>query len=100
VSELNKKNDGRQGPGRFATRVAMTVACCAAGATLAACSSGGGSSSSADAGGTQAAASSSASGTGAMVPVTIAYTAPVADQLIPLITQQAGCSPSTAFRSR
>jgi ABC-type nitrate/sulfonate/bicarbonate transport system substrate-binding protein len=90
VSELNKKNDGRQGPGRLATRVAMTVACCAAGATLAACSSGGGSSSSADAGGTQAAAGSSASGTGAMVPVTIAYTAPVADQLIPLITQEAG----------
>ena len=92
MSELNKKIDGRQGRSRFASRTAIAVACCAAGATLAACSSGGGSSSSAAASGaTQAAAGSSpATGTAAMVPVTIAYTAPVADQLIPLITQEAG----------
>jgi len=86
VSELNKKIDGRQGRSRLASRAAIAVACCAAGATLAACSSGGGSSSSAaGSGATQAAASPAA-----MVPVTIAYTAPVADQLIPLITQEAG----------
>jgi ABC-type nitrate/sulfonate/bicarbonate transport system substrate-binding protein len=90
VSELNKQTNGRQGRSRFATRVVTTVACCAAGATLAACSSSGGSSSSAAAGGGQAAAGSSATGTAAMVPVTIAYTAPVADQLIPLIAQDAG----------
>ena len=89
MSELNKKIDGRQGRSRLASRTAIAVACCAAGATLAACSSGG-SSSSAGGGATQAAASSSAVGTAAMVPVTIAYTAPVADQLIPLITQEAG----------
>jgi ABC-type nitrate/sulfonate/bicarbonate transport system substrate-binding protein len=86
VSELNKKTDGRRARGR----IAIAVACCAATATLAACSSGGGSSSSAASGSGQAAAGTSASGTGAMVPVTIAYTAPVADQLIPLITQDAG----------
>ena len=86
MSELNKKIDGRQGRSRLASRAAIAVACCAAGATLAACSSGGGSSSSAaGSGATQAAASPAA-----MVPVTIAYTAPVADQLIPLITQEAG----------
>jgi ABC-type nitrate/sulfonate/bicarbonate transport system substrate-binding protein len=102
VSELTKKTNDRQGRSRFATRAAMTVACCATGAALAACSSGAGSSSSAAAssagssssaaaaGGSQAAGSSAATGTGAMAPVTIAYTAPVADQLIPLITQEAG----------
>lgn len=89
MSELNKKIGGRQGRSRLASRTAIAVACCAAGATLAACSSGG-SSTSAGGGATQAAASNSAAGTAAMVPVTIAYTAPVADQLIPLITQEAG----------
>lgn len=86
VSELSKKTEGRTARGR----IAMVIACCAAGATLAACGSGGGSSGTAASGSGQAAAGSSASGPGAMVPVTIAYTAPVADQLIPLITQDAG----------
>lgn len=72
------------------------IACCAAGATLAACSSSGGPSSSAAAGGGSSpaagggSASAGAGGSAAMVPVTIAYTAPVADQLIPLITKEAG----------
>jgi ABC-type nitrate/sulfonate/bicarbonate transport system substrate-binding protein len=91
VSELNKKAGGGHARGRSASRIATAIACCAAVTTLAACSSGGGSSSSAAGGGSgQAAASSSANGTAAIAPVTIAYTAPVADQLIPLITQEAG----------
>jgi ABC-type nitrate/sulfonate/bicarbonate transport system substrate-binding protein len=102
VSELDSnKTEGRQLRRRSASRIAIALACCAAGATLAACSSGassGGSSGStsggsspgsAAAGGTGSQAAGSSAG-GAMVPVTIAYTAPVADQLIPFITQQAG----------
>ena len=96
MSELdNNKTEGRRPDRRSASRIAIVLACCAAGATLAACSSGG-SSSGSTAGGSAAgssAAGSSAAGSsagGAMVPVTIAYTAPVADQLIPYITQKAG----------
>lgn len=91
MSELSNTGDNRRARSRFASRIAAAVACCAVGATLAACSSGGSSSSTAAAGsGGSASASSSASSGGAMVPVTIAYTAPVADQLIPLITNEAG----------
>jgi ABC-type nitrate/sulfonate/bicarbonate transport system substrate-binding protein len=94
VSEMNHESHGRPARGRSASRIAIALACCAAGATLAACSSGGSSSSTGSgstgaAGGSTASTGGSASG-GAMVPVTIAYTAPVADQLIPLITKDAG----------
>jgi ABC-type nitrate/sulfonate/bicarbonate transport system substrate-binding protein len=92
VSELNSiKVNGRPARRRAVSRVAIAIACCAAGGVLAACSSSGGSSSSASA--SAAGGSTSAAGAGgsaAMAPVTIAYTAPVADQLIPLITQKAG----------
>lgn len=89
MSELNNKADGRPARSRPASRIAIAIACCAAGATLAACSS---SSSTSGAAGTSATSASSASagGSATMAPVTIAYTAPVADQLIPLITQKAG----------
>lgn len=89
MSELNNKADGRPARSRPASRIAIAIACCAAGATLAACSS---SSSTSGAAGTAATSVSSASagGSATMAPVTIAYTAPVADQLIPLITQKAG----------
>lgn len=87
VSELNNKADGRHARRRSASRIAAAIACCAAGATLAACSSSSGSSSSTAAAGGGAA---STGGSTAMAPVTIAYTAPVADQLIPLITKDAG----------
>lgn len=96
VSELNDKANVRHARRRPAARIAIVIACCAAGATLAACSSGGGSSSSAVAGGGNSPAAGGGSadagtgGSAAMVPVTIAYTAPVADQLIPLITKEAG----------
>ena len=101
MSELdNNKTEGRQLRRRSASRIAIALACCAAGATLAACSSGGstgassggtsgGTPGSAAAGGTSSQAAGSAAG-GAMAPVTIAYTAPVADQLIPFITLKAG----------
>lgn len=89
MSELNNQADGRPARSRPASRIAIAIACCAAGATLAACSS---SSSTSSAAGTSATSASSASagGSATMAPVTIAYTAPVADQLIPLITQKAG----------
>lgn len=89
MSELNNQADGRPARSRPASRIAIAIACCAAGATLAACSS---SSSTSGAAGTAATSVSSASagGSATMAPVTIAYTAPVADQLIPLITQKAG----------
>ena len=89
MSELNiNQTDGRQAGRLSARRIAIALACCAAGGALAACSSGG---SSAGGGATssQGAGSSAAAG-GAMAPVTIAYTAPVADQLIPLMTEKAG----------
>jgi ABC-type nitrate/sulfonate/bicarbonate transport system substrate-binding protein len=90
VSELNNNTHGRRVRGRSARRVAIALACCAAGATLAACSSSGGSSATtAGTGSSQAAGGASASA-GTTAPVTIAYTAPVADQLIPLIAQDAG----------
>ena len=90
MSELNvNQTDGRQAGSRSAHRIAIALACCAAGATLAACSSGGSSSGSAATGGNSSQAAGSPAG-GAMAPVTIAYTAPVADQLIPLITEKAG----------
>jgi ABC-type nitrate/sulfonate/bicarbonate transport system substrate-binding protein len=83
VSELNNQSGGRRR--RSAARIATALACCAAVATLAACSSSGSSSTSAS-GGTSA----NVSGSNTMVPVTIAYTAPVADQLLPLVAQKAG----------
>jgi ABC-type nitrate/sulfonate/bicarbonate transport system substrate-binding protein len=89
VSELNNQASDRPARRRPAARVAIAIAGCAAGATLAACSSGGSSSSSASTSATSA-SSGSAGGPTTMAPVTIAYTAPVADQLIPLITQKAG----------
>jgi ABC-type nitrate/sulfonate/bicarbonate transport system substrate-binding protein len=78
VSEMTGKNNSRRRP---TTRVALVAACCAATATIAACSSSASSSSS---GSTAAAQQDSTSA------VTIAYTAPVADQLLPLITEKAG----------
>ncbi len=89
MSELINQASDRPARRRPAARVAIAIACCAAGATLAACSSGGSSSSSASTSATSA-SSESTGGPTTMAPVTIAYTAPVADQLIPLITQKAG----------
>jgi ABC-type nitrate/sulfonate/bicarbonate transport system substrate-binding protein len=99
VSEMKNKADGRRARARSASRIAAVVACCAAVATLAACSSSSsvgsstGGAASGTAGGTadsSAAAGGTATSGGSTTPVTIAYTAPVADQLIPYITQKAG----------
>jgi ABC-type nitrate/sulfonate/bicarbonate transport system substrate-binding protein len=86
---MSNNSNGRPARRRPASRLAIAVACCAAGATLAACSSGGSSSSSASTSATSV-GSASAAGSATMAPVTIAYTAPVADQLLPLIAQKAG----------
>jgi ABC-type nitrate/sulfonate/bicarbonate transport system substrate-binding protein len=77
---------GQRPRGRSAARVArvaLVAACCAATAAVAACSSAASSSSSSSAGSATTQQSSTS-------PVTIAYTAPVADQLLPLITDKAG----------
>lgn len=77
----NSNGDGRPARNRSTSRIATAVACCAAVATLAACGSSGASDSS---------SGGSSASSNAMVPVTISYTAPVADQLLPLVTQKAG----------
>ena len=84
MSELNNNSNGRPARSRPASRVAIAIACCAAGVALAACSSSSSTGTSTTSGG-----AAGASGSATMAPVTIAYTAPVADQLIPLITQKA-----------
>jgi ABC-type nitrate/sulfonate/bicarbonate transport system substrate-binding protein len=84
VSEMHGYGNRR---GRMAARVALAAACCAATAAVAACSSSGGGSGSAASGGTSSAGTAAQQGNS---PVTIAYTAPVADQLLPLITAKAG----------
>jgi ABC-type nitrate/sulfonate/bicarbonate transport system substrate-binding protein len=81
--KTKNKSNSEPGRGRSASRAAIALACCAAAVTVAACSSGGGSPAS-------TAATSSGGGAGTTVPVTIGYTAPVADQLLPLIAQKAG----------
>lgn len=85
MNVMNSNSDGRQAHSRSASRIATALACCVAVATLAACGSSGSSS-----GGSSSGGKGSASSGGAMVPVTISYTAPVADQLLPLVTQKAG----------
>jgi ABC-type nitrate/sulfonate/bicarbonate transport system substrate-binding protein len=82
---LKNKTNREPGRGRPASRAAIALACCAAAVTVAACGSGGGSPAS-----TAATSSGSEGGGGTTAPVTIGYTAPVADQLLPLITQKAG----------
>src|ERR1700677_2020428 len=84
VSEMHGYGNRR---GRMAARVALAPARCAATAAVAACSSSGGGSGSAASGGTSSAGTAAQQGNS---PVTIAYTAPVADQLLPLITAKAG----------
>ena len=85
---MSDNNNGQRSAARKANRkasrkasrkLAMAAACCAATAAVAACSSAASSSGSA--------AAQQGSST---APVTIAYTAPVADQLLPLITDKAG----------
>jgi ABC-type nitrate/sulfonate/bicarbonate transport system substrate-binding protein len=80
-NNIGQRRAARKANGKASRKVALAATCCAAVAAVAACSSSASSSSSSGSAATQQTSTA---------PVTIAYTAPVADQLLPLITDKAG----------